>query len=143
MYCLPCKQPPRRKKVPMNIIVTRRVNVTLGSGKAVHAGRAATVNGIKYTASPDCGGNRAGERYRQTTFKVTCKRCIKATAARAEMLADAETEAYAEQAERNQRAYELDQTRDLVRHMARRSGRMAVPPVPLTASAKRTAQRDN
>jgi hypothetical protein len=56
---------------------TRRVNVTLGAGKAVHLGSALTVNGIEYKASPDCGGNRATERYTETKRDVTCRRCLK------------------------------------------------------------------
>jgi hypothetical protein len=80
---------------------TVRVNVTLGHGKAVHAGTALTVKGTKYAASPDCGGNRATERYYETNQPVTCRRCLKALAARAEMLAAAEAEAYAEAAERS------------------------------------------
>lgn len=74
--------------------ISRRVNVTMGWGKAVHAGTALIVKGTAYAASPDCGGNRATERYRETTQDVTCKRCLKVLAARAEMLAAAEAEAY-------------------------------------------------
>jgi hypothetical protein len=60
-----------------NTTSTRRVNVTLGGGKAVHLGSAMTVNGREYAASPDCGGNRATERYRETSMNVTCRRCLK------------------------------------------------------------------
>jgi hypothetical protein len=107
---------------------SRRVNVTLGSGKAVHAGSALTVKDRTYAASPDCGGNRATERYYETKQDVTCRRCLKAMAARDAVLAEAEAEAYEEQAFRDQRAAELHMTRDLVRHMARRTGRTDIQP---------------
>lgn len=48
-------------------------SVTLGGGKAVHAARDYKDG---YMLSPNCGGNRACERYITTTREVTCKRCI-------------------------------------------------------------------
>jgi hypothetical protein len=102
--------------------VTIRTNVTLGHGKAVHAGTAMTVKGVKYAAVPDCGGNRAAERYYGTGQDVTCRRCLKALAARAAMLAAAETEAYAELADRDEQAQQAAKARELTRHVTRRSG---------------------
>ena len=80
-------------------VSTRRVNVTLGSGRAVHLGSALTVDGVAYTASPICGGNRAAERYFETGREATCKRCIRALGVEQ---AAAEEAAYAEQAQRDQ-----------------------------------------
>lgn len=101
------------------VVVIRRVNVMLGYGKTVHIGSQMTVNGKAYAAHRDCGGNRATERYSETTEAVTCKRCLKALAARNEVLDVAEAEAYEEQAQRDV--------------AVQRSGRRSVSPVPLTA----------
>jgi hypothetical protein len=109
--------------------IRTRTNVTLGGGKAVHAGTALTVKGVKYAASPDCGGNRATERYRETAMSVTCRRCLKATAARAAELAAAEAEAYTEQADRDERARQAAKARELTAHVARRSGRTDIKPL--------------
>ncbi|MFF1812398.1 hypothetical protein ACFVXW_25355 [Streptomyces sp. NPDC058251] len=54
------------------------MNITLGGGKAVHV-ELKPVPG--YQSTPDCGGNRASERYMNTTEAVTCKRCLKIIAA--------------------------------------------------------------
>jgi hypothetical protein len=67
---------------------TTRVNVTMGGGRAVHVGSTVTVNGKTYAASPDCGGNRATESYRQTSLAVTCRKCLKLLAAEAQKEAD-------------------------------------------------------
>lgn len=56
------------------------MNVTLGSGKAVHA----SVEIEGYLPWPQCGGNKSGERYSTTKHEVTCKKCLKKMAARAE-----------------------------------------------------------
>lgn len=61
-----------------------RVSVTLGGGKAVHTGLRIVQNGSTYAAAPECGGNKASERYRETTAEVTCKKCLKFLAAEAE-----------------------------------------------------------
>lgn len=53
-----------------------RVAVKLGSGK-VHYARKYDGWGV----SPQCGGNRASERYYVTTADVDCKRCLKLLAA--------------------------------------------------------------
>lgn len=53
-------------------------NVTLGKGKAVHAGTRTDENGA-YNPQPACAGAKAG-RYVETTAEVTCKRCLKALA---------------------------------------------------------------
>ncbi|AMD42815.1 hypothetical protein SEA_XKCD426_74 [Streptomyces phage Xkcd426] len=65
-------------------VTKTRVNVTLGGGKAVHTGHRMAVEGREYAATPECGGNRASERYRETTAEVTCKKCLKLLAAEAE-----------------------------------------------------------
>lgn len=65
-------------------ITETRVNVTLGGGKAVHTGLRVVQDGVTYKATAECGGNKAGERYRETTAEVTCKRCLKLLAALAE-----------------------------------------------------------
>lgn len=56
------------------------MNVTLGSGKAVHY--STTPEG--FMPGPDCGGNRATERYTKTNADVTCKRCLTIMAKAAE-----------------------------------------------------------
>jgi hypothetical protein len=56
------------------------MNVTLGYGKAVHAGN--VIPG--YATTPECGGNRGAERFYETDREVTCKRCLKAMAKQAE-----------------------------------------------------------
>lgn len=58
-------------------------NISLGSGKAVHLAHVSTVTGETMNF-PECGGNRASERYRKTTREVTCKNCLKWLAAEAE-----------------------------------------------------------
>jgi hypothetical protein len=55
------------------------MNLTLGPGKVVHLAHV-TIDG-ETTSRPECGGNRASERYRTTTREVTCKNCIKWMAA--------------------------------------------------------------
>lgn len=66
------------------------MNVTLGSGKAVHY--STTPEG--FMPGPDCGGNRATERYTVTSADVTCKRCLTIVARVAERAAEeAEIEA--------------------------------------------------
>lgn len=65
-------------------ITETRVNVTLGGGKAVHTGLRVVQDGVTYKATPECGGNKAGERYRETEAEVTCKKCLKLLAALAE-----------------------------------------------------------
>lgn len=54
------------------------INITLGSGKAVHTAR--YFEG--YASTPECGGNRAAEGYSETKQDVTCKKCLKLIAAR-------------------------------------------------------------
>lgn len=53
-------------------------HVTLGKGKAVHAGTRTGENGA-YAPQPACAGAKAGQ-YVETTAEVTCKRCLKALA---------------------------------------------------------------
>lgn len=53
-------------------------HVTLGKGKAVHAGTRTDENGA-YAPQPACAGAKAGQ-YVETTAEVTCKRCLKALA---------------------------------------------------------------
>lgn len=52
--------------------------VTLGKGKAVHAGTR-TNEGGAYDPQPACAGAKAGQ-YVETAAEVTCKRCLKALA---------------------------------------------------------------
>lgn len=52
------------------------MNVTLGTGKAVHINHRSTITGEAFNR-PECGGNRASERYRVTAREVTCKKCLK------------------------------------------------------------------
>lgn len=56
------------------------MNITLGSGKAVHHNYVMS-NG-ENLGLPECGGNRASERYYTTNHEVTCKKCLKALVAR-------------------------------------------------------------
>lgn len=56
------------------------MNITLGSGKAVHA--AEKIDG--YAAFPSCGGNKSVGRYSATVREVTCKKCLKMLAQQAE-----------------------------------------------------------
>lgn len=65
------------------------INVTLGSGKAVHTAR--YFEG--YASTPECGGNRAAEGYSETKQDVTCKKCIKLIAAREAAAEEAEMDA--------------------------------------------------
>lgn len=53
-------------------------HVTLGKGKAVHAGTRTDENGA-YAPQPACAGAKAGQ-YVETAAEVTCKRCLKALA---------------------------------------------------------------
>lgn len=52
--------------------------VTLGKGKAVHAGTRTDENGV-YNPQPVCPAAKAGQ-YVETGAEVTCKRCLKALA---------------------------------------------------------------